>query len=933
MKLEIYPDLVVRVPQFPLTANLINSWNDLKDSIRYGSPDFYNLIKDTAAEDIRNLERPIQHSIWKYFNRCRYRATPYGSFAGFGIVPAGHRYQKTPLIIDDKQLVHQSICWTKHKELQNRSPLDGSTILFANSSYYKFNDCLRYLTHSEESGFEISEIDYLTEVIEVLEACREPVAFIQLMQQPTWRAAKKKLIKDMISVQLLLTDTSPNIIGRDYFKRLDISNAPSLPQYAIAERKVISGYPAMPAFRNLNSLIALLDTLLTAFRSPALEHFKNEYNNKFEGRHLPLMEALDPEIGISLSANEQSKQDTDFIASLARAKDKPAAGKQRVLGTLFIKSAIQAGTRSIDLENLQGVFESGHGKLPNSIGMLCAVIDDKLVVEHLGGATAVSVLGRYTIASPEIEAMCKDLADREQKANTDVLFFDIGYMSEIAVDNVNRRSQIYPLQLSILNYDTSDQPLTLDDLLVSVVDDEIRLYSKKWKKRMVPRLSTAYNYNRSDLPLFRFLCELQYQGLKSNLSFNLSDILPDQQFYPRLVYKNIIVSAAKWLVSYDQLQDHIKADPINTVKTLLAGLGIERYALIRTDDRTLCFDTESTEDMGELQFILKKFQRFYIEEGFVPSEPIVKDRLDRPYASQFTIALCHEQKVYDGMSAAILLPDTKIRRNFPAGSEWLYYDIYIHPLRADYLLQDKLSIFLKKHRSKIRCWFFLRYNKDGQHLRLRMKLHHLQDLGKIIISMADLLEAELDSGLISEFKISRYQRELERYSPALMEPTEHLFFTDSKFVLSLLSSLTEEELKYQLCLDLVLRIRDAAPIAKEVFDSMINRTCAYFLKEHNADNKTYKQLNEQYKKFKSSTRIYLTPTLDNQFTAFESEFISLLFSCPGPDRERLFTDLFHMHINRLFAVHQRTHEMIVYYFIVKRLQYEKAMLKSKIIAN
>jgi len=40
-----------------------------------------------------------------------------------------------------------------------------------------------------------------------------------------------------------------------------------------------------------------------------------------------------------------------------------------------------------------------------------------------------------------------------------------------------------------------------------------------------------------------------------------------------------------------------------------------------------------------------------------------------------------------------------------------------------------------------------------------------------------------------------------------------------------------------------------------------------------------------------------------------------------------FSDLMHMHVNRLFNKDQRTHEMVMYYFLVKEIQRQNAMAR------
>jgi hypothetical protein len=186
--------------------------------------------------------------------------------------------------------------------------------------------------------------------------------------------------------------------------------------------------------------------------------------------------------------------------------------------------------------------------LPNSISVVMAVHDDLIFTEQIGGATSNALTGRFTMANQAVEVYAKNIADAEQMANPDVLFFDVAYMVETNVDNVNRRKLIYGHQLSILNFDTSSAPLALNDIQISIKGTEVILRSKSLNRRLVPRMASAYNYSRSDLSVFRLLCDLQHQGLLTGLSLPLDSLFPDLDYYPRLQYQNIVLSCSKWKV-------------------------------------------------------------------------------------------------------------------------------------------------------------------------------------------------------------------------------------------------------------------------------------------------------------------------------------------------------------------------------------------------
>lgn len=81
MKIRPMATALCRTPAFALQAELFSVWEELKSTIRYASPDFYALIADKAPEDWEGLNDKVRFTLWKYFNRSRCRATPFGAFA------------------------------------------------------------------------------------------------------------------------------------------------------------------------------------------------------------------------------------------------------------------------------------------------------------------------------------------------------------------------------------------------------------------------------------------------------------------------------------------------------------------------------------------------------------------------------------------------------------------------------------------------------------------------------------------------------------------------------------------------------------------------------------------------------------------------------------------------------------------------------------
>jgi hypothetical protein len=86
-KLLLYPKVVCRTPAFALNDEIHDVFETLREQICDASPEFYTIIADLSADNWLSAENKIVYTLWKYFNRAKYRATPYGQFSGISLVP------------------------------------------------------------------------------------------------------------------------------------------------------------------------------------------------------------------------------------------------------------------------------------------------------------------------------------------------------------------------------------------------------------------------------------------------------------------------------------------------------------------------------------------------------------------------------------------------------------------------------------------------------------------------------------------------------------------------------------------------------------------------------------------------------------------------------------------------------------------------------
>lgn len=931
MKLNIQPTVIFRTPKFSYQSELIDCWEELKLAISISSAAFYETIKEVKANELQNLPPKVYFTIWKYFNRAKFRSTPYGTFAGFSLLNDGIKPSESSIVVEEVQKVRELIDWPYKNNLQlpMADLLQKNCLLFSNSSYYLTPISIRYIACTD-GVFELAELDQNDFVQQILAACLKPIRLNELLKQLNLDDAEKEnlfgLLQDMHDLQLIFTNYDPNIIGNDYFERLGLSVTADMPKYLIAQRKVVSGCLNERFLQAVPGLINTLHNVMPVKDHDALGQFQVRFKKKFEDQEVPLLLALDPEMGVGYDELEQSGQNSDFIT---RFINKPS----KKLETENIKTALKSylteqrfeKDKIIYLNKLALAPNQKLRSLPNSFSMVMSVHDDLIFVDQIGGVTSNALSGRFTMADENVANYAKAIATAEQEANPDVLFFDVAYMVEANVDNVNRRKLIYGHQLSILNFDTSAAPIALNDIQISVKGTEIILRSNQLNKRLVPRMASAYNYIRSDLSVFRLLCDLQHQGLQTNLSFPLDAIIPDLDYYPRLQYQNIVLSNNKWRIKKDALlgPDQKKMISIAECRSYLNNLGVSEYFKAGMSDQTLCFGLQNDDDINAfLQYALKH-GNIYVEEMVMPQNSIVVNEAAQPYLAQFVLSIGHNEQIYRGLAQTHA--NTEVKRFFLPGKEWLYFEIYCHQQRSDQILTEVIAPFLSTYTDLVKSWFFIRYNENGNHIRFRVQLNNPKAGQLLISNLMDDLELFLNSGLVSDVQIKTYKRELERYGSNMIEGVEQHFAVDSEFVLSLLETHIDDFNKYRFCSLLVSRIVESNILAKSAISKVVKLMSDSFNEEHRLDTADFKQLNIHYQEFRKTEWTALTAEQEQRFSAFSGSFINTLQQSTAENALKLITDLLHMHVNRLFSKDQRTHEMVIYYFLLKDIQRQNAM--------
>lgn len=912
--MKVHNQLMIRVPQFPFDANLNDVWNELLDSIQYASPEFYQKVSHLTPEAIYSQPPKIINTILKYFNRAKFRCTPLGTFASYGIVDININ-KSTNLLLKNLRTIHVFPDWKYSEQVgyEFKDVLNKNLKLIANSTYYQVSDAIRYIRRKENSeSFELAEVLATAEILLILKSLKSPIPITSLAEQLEGLMEPQqlfRLVEAMILANLVLTEFDPNIIGADYFNRIDKFNYEFPIPYILSELCFKQGNVCGQFFKHLPALVKLLTNFLPQKTNALhLTEFIARYTKKFDRQHISVMEAIDPQVGVGYGSLHKEQHNNPIIDKLLSQNDSDQSVEDGEFLSEFLKSRLSFKVgETIDFSQLPELRKNREvkNKLPNTFSVIGSIANGSFLLDRIGGHSANQLAGRFSLCGSKAFHYTKELTKIEESANPEIVFFDIAYHAELTVDNINRRPRLYQQELPLVCYPGIEQPLTLDDLFISVSGDSIILRSQRLGKRVIPRMASAYNYRRSQLPVFRFLYDLAFYNVWPEISFDIKQIMPGLKYYPKVTFRNITLSMPKLVINKRDYLKKTNLDISKEIKQLLKQYGFGSLIKVLKGEEHTVFNLHDPVEMDIFISELKHKDEITVEELILDHDALVKDENGSSYINQVIIPLTHDEEIYPG-SAPVIHDTLSTDRIYLPLADWIYWDIFVHPLHGDRILLEPIARLISLFDKKVKKWFFIRYNEHGEHLRLRIRAEK-QYLSEIVDEFNKKIKPYFDAGLVHDLKINTYSRELERYDVVGIENIEAHFHQSSELVTHLLNQNSPDIEKYEHCLRIFIGVSRANIIAVKRFRDWTAFIKTTLEKEHNLNKDAFKAMN---KYIKSELNYNCENTTAEQL--FIDSLVKLLERCPQRRQAPLFTDLMHMHINRLFAEHQRTHELISY---------------------
>jgi thiopeptide-type bacteriocin biosynthesis protein len=992
---------------------------EIREAVFLASPDLTESIPFWSDNPTSERGQRVEKALVRYLLRMACRPTPFGLFAGCSVGrlgaptrlevgPRGGYRRHTRLDTD--------YLFALADAFQRQPGLGREVRVRPNSSLYRVAGRFRYAEahlRDKERTYHLVAVDdteYLRATLRRAQRGARPaeLAAALVAQDPDIAPEEAQAyIDELIASQILVTELAPAVTGpepaedllaqlegvqacRDLARtladvtaalgRIDQAGLGAEPQRYRDLARDLEGLPAMPELARLfqvdmvkpvtgaalgEAVIAeivrgvhLLHRLGRWSSGPSnLARFREAFLARYEAREVPLVEALDEELGVAFEpAGEAGAEATPLLEGLNfRPKQRSHTVEwEDWQSNLFVKleACWRDGITELALtpEDVERLSAREPLPLPDAFAVSAVLAADSPEALARGdfqlywaggqGPSGARLLGRFCHADPELHRLVGAHLRAEEALRPDAVFAEVVNLPEGRVGNVLCRPVLRDYEIPFLGRSGAppDRQIPVSDLLVSVQGDQIVLRSRRLGRRVVPRLSTAHNYHTRSLRLYKFLCALQDDGQSGGLSWDWG-LFKYAQFLPRVRVGLLVLSRACWRLDREHLQALGKLTGtalFRAVQTLRAERGLPRWALFAEGDNELPVDFDNVLSVETLIDLVKARPRALLFEMFPGPERLAAAGPEGRFTHELVVPFTRKKEPAPAPPPpARPAAPAPAPRTFLPGSEWLYAKLYTGAATADQVLREVVAPLTRDAlaRGGADGWFFLRYGDPDWHVRWRLHGDPDRLQGEVMPRLAEAVRPLVDDGRVRKVQYDTYEREVERYGGAeAMVLAERIFQADSEAVLGIVERLSGDagmDARWRLTLrgmdmllaDLSLTWAEKRAVVKSARTS--------FARDFPADPH---QLGSKFRKEKAGLEKLLDPDNDERSplapglrllrrrSAELAPIAAELRAAMSAGRvavplTALCSSLIHLHANRLLRSAQRSQEFVIYFFL------------------
>ncbi|KFF16536.1 lantibiotic dehydratase family protein [Flavobacterium hydatis] len=596
------------------------------------------------------------------------------------------------------------------QELEKRKEVVHHLKYYPNTSIYALGDFYRYVeykyvkTKREHSISALKKSALLeTLLLHAKSGITIDEMILFLIDDPTEKEDALIFIYQLIDFQFLVSEIDGTITGREeWYKIATIFNKIPDLKYDYKQLQIIKKMllkldvnlvPSEDSYTAIKSLIQKMDlyyeekylfqtdlntTTYTNILSPQIPKkvlqairflngiqngkksinqlaFIKAFNLRYESQEMLLSTVLDTETGIGYLQNSDMNdvheilERFSFEKTIYKKESQSWSDFDYILERKIQECILRKGKKISLSEKDFPDFDSNWENTPATFSVMIELFKDEgISIESSGNISAAKLLGRFCNGNRGIHNLTKEIIKKETIYHSDKILAEIVHIPESRTGNILRRPVLREYEIAYLSTAgvPETQTIDLNDLMISIKGNKIILRSKKHNKEVIPCLSNAHNYSDKSLPIYHFLCDLQAQNLKPVYSFNWGVLDLHYDFFPRMLYKDVILSKAKWVVNKNEISQFLKTDDTKLFETFSIWRNkrnIPKLVNWVNSDNTLLLDLEKEICIKMFLKSVQNYNRIILEEFLFSNDSIVKDANGEDFTNQFILSFYKEQ--------------------------------------------------------------------------------------------------------------------------------------------------------------------------------------------------------------------------------------------------------------------------------------------------
>lgn len=704
-------------------------WSEILEAISLPSPILFERIRLKQPEALSPREKK---SVYRYLLRGKYRATPFGRWAGVGVAKW----------VPPNQFTEEGNTLTTVPIQFREIPLDSSEY-WLNPSLERWGNGWKFWNFdsaNQQWRYSKSADSPLIQELRHQSFSGQPINKDRLFGAfPSLLHAEREAIWNRLTEQQLLT--SSTVPGVTFPKKKE--------DHFIMDKPALSNHHK----QKLDTFFAEIGNLAVSQHNVYLERLIGRFEEEFDDRFVPL-KMLWKLVPYLTQESREVKSTSD-----SRAPYLPSLTKTDRLD--LRKLAINTGN-SRKIRHTQALFRIlGNGR----------ILLDNLVFNR-----PFVYGGRFT-KQPEIFQYFNCLPSQEEG----VVYADVILAEGQKAQHISSHRSITPYTLNCLTGSTHPYELDTRETYIGIHEGKFILMTPKFGKQVIPLFQHPLNPQYITHPLCRILWEVAHQDFLRPLYYSQGQFTASE-YLPQLEWGDIILQPRQWRIKWNDryrkekdFMDHI------------AGLGIPTKVMVGYQDQELALDLDCKEDRFILREELRQNKPIHIQEWLWKRDSEHTGN-NKCYYPQFLWGQVNKNTDQDFYPTESINYISEYESN-----EWVSARIILCPDFQIPIIQGQLTLYFDRlEQEGIRPYYFLFYRLKKAEIRVRCRIGNQKEKAKVVTLLHAIQENIPD---IDHIKITPYYPEYAKYSKQAMHVSEEIFYQESKIILQVNPKSAEEKIR------------------------------------------------------------------------------------------------------------------------------------------